>query len=502
MLRFTRPNDSSGHSFLQRASARSARATASALVVGGLLWPSQARAQLGGDGEPIEGSNYSVDAGQGPIQGSTRAVGLAGAYVAIADGADGVAWNPASVAVRLPHSRHLWDYDQSIDVAFGGWLPNTDFLNRKQSGGNDVQQQSLLFGAIAGNLYYRMFGVGLAAEARRQALRRESASPGLAPTSLSANYGVLHASLAYGFARGQLVVGAGPRVTGFSLNSSGSSSDWLSVAGVGGQAGIVVKPHEHAWRVGLTAKSAVTPKSTGGGQVEIDGGALWRPESVTLPWEVSAGFAYQFGPRPLNPPFSSVETQSRRLLERLRRNVENERRALAEARAEQERAPTLRRAKRIAALQAQLTSHQTLAEQAERRAASLLLRRYRERPRRYLLVSSELAVIGGTNDSVNLGSAVAGVVQRSRESPALSPRLGLEAEVIENWLKLRAGSYLEPSRSLASSARVHGTFGFDTKLFHWDVFGALDEFDGWTLSVAADAARSYLNTSISLGFWH
>jgi hypothetical protein len=69
-------------------------------------------------------------------------------------------------------------------------------------------------------------------------------------------------------------------------------------------------------------------------------------------------------------------------------------------------------------------------------------------------------------------------------------------------MKLRAGSYLEPASSSFSNLRLHGTVGFDLKLFHWSVFGALEEFDAFSLSTAVDGAKNYLNTSFSLGLWH
>lgn len=48
----------------------------------------------------------------------------------------------------------------------------------------------------------------------------------------------------------------------------------------------------------------------------------------------------------------------------------------------------------------------------------------------------------------------------------------------------------------------HDTGGFDVKLFRWNLFGLLDRFDHWQLSLAGDAARLYLNTSLSNGIWH
>jgi hypothetical protein len=49
---------------------------------------------------------------------------------------------------------------------------------------------------------------------------------------------------------------------------------------------------------------------------------------------------------------------------------------------------------------------------------------------------------------------------------------------------------------------LHGTLGGDIKLFRWGVFGLVHPFDWWQLSIAADVAQAYLNTSFSVGFWH
>jgi hypothetical protein len=120
------------------------------------------------------------------------------------------------------------------------------------------------------------------------------------------------------------------------------------------------------------------------------------------------------------------------------------------------------------------------------------------------LVSTELLVLGPTTDSIDLASVYQNrsKVHFSGETLTLSPRLGVETEVIPNWLKLRAGTYLEPARVSGASDRMHGTGGFDVKLFRWNVFGLIGDFDSWLFSVAVDSAREYLSTSFSIGFWH
>jgi hypothetical protein len=113
-----------------------------------------------------------------------------------------------------------------------------------------------------------------------------------------------------------------------------------------------------------------------------------------------------------------------------------------------------------------------------------------------------MLLVGGSSDSVGLNSFVEGRVRRSGENAAWSPRVGVESEVVPHWLQLRAGSYIEPARLSAASARVHGTLGFTLKTFRWGVFGLLGDFDAWTLSVALDAADNYFNTAFAIGVWH
>lgn len=420
------------------------------VVLLALLFASFARAQTD-EGQPIEDGSYNVDAAAGPISGSPRVIGLGGALVAIAEGASSDAVNPASVAVRLPHSWSALDYNRSLGVAIGAWLPENDYLNsRKADGEVEVEQGSLLFASLAANVYYLHAGAGVAAEGRRQDFRRNDTTAGLSPQKLTGNFGVVHAAMGYGLFDGQLVVGAGPRLTGFSISAKKGGSTLLSVAGIGYEGGVVFKPHHEPFRLGMTLRSPVAPRSGSRDQVDLDqDNSLWLPERIRLPWEASFGFAYQFGPRPLNPPFVSATDDGDR-----------------------------------------------------HKSEAALEKSYFRRPRRYLLLCTEMLLIGSASDSVGLSSFVEGRVRRSGQNAAWSPRIGVEAEVVPHWLQLRAGSYIEPARLSASSARVHGTFGFTVKTFSWDVFGLLDPFDGWTVSAAVDAADNYFNTALGIGIWH
>lgn len=397
-----------------------------------------------------QSQNPSIDSVRGPISGSTRRVGLAGAFVAIADDTEGVAINPASCALRLPSSFNDWDFGLGLDVAVGAWLPKNDYYNEGNSEG--AGKSSALFGSLATVIYYRHFGVGVAAEAQSNATSRTDQAQGIS-SSLGANFGVVHASMAYGFLDGQLLFGAGPRFIGMSFDRHSSGST-LSSAGVGYEAGVVVKPIVAQYRVAAAFKSPISASTPAEGAEPA--------KTLHVPWEVSLGFAYQFGQRALNPAFLSAE-------------------ALARSR-----------------LPATTKPSDEQIERAERD----LFHAYQQHQRRYLLVSTELVLSQGDGDHVGFERywTTSGTASKSR--PIVSPRLGLESEVVAHILRLRAGTYYEPERVNLTPSRVHGTGGLDLRLFEWDVFGLIEPFDYWQISLAADAARAYLNTSFSIGLWH
>jgi hypothetical protein len=368
---------------------------------------------------------------------------MGGAFVAIADDTEGVAINPASVALRLPYSWSTWDYGFGIDFAIGAWLPKNDVNNQGDAQGQ--KKSTLLFGSIAAVLYGGHFGAGLAAEAQRNAASRTDQEQGVT-TSFAANFGLVHANLGYGFIDGQLLLGAGGRFVGMSFDRA-SNSGALSTAGIGYEAGFIVKPAVARYRFAASYKSPID--ATVGDAV------------VHVPWELSLGFAYQLGARVFNPRFESVN-------EILRQR------------------PT--------------TAEPTKAEVAA--AEQELFERYERKQRRYVLFSTELALAEGDGERVGVEKLWTKRSSVSSSRPVIVPRVGIESEVWAHVLRLRGGSYYEPERVDLQPARVHGTAGCDVRLFEWDVFGLVKPFDWWQLSLAADAARAYLNTSFSIGFWH
>lgn len=411
------------------------RGAAAALVFALLSAVStRARAQEGAE-EP-----KTIDTVRGTIRGSTRYIGLGGAFVAIADDTQGVAINPASAAVRMPYSWDPFDYSFGIDLGIATWLPKNDVYNAPRSSGSS--NGGSLFGSFAILTNYRHAGLGFAAEAEQNAASHK-AQQGFS-TKLTANFGLMRPALAYGYFDGQLLLGAGLRVLGFSFG--GNKGSVPLTAGIGYTAGFIVKPKGQQYRVGVAIEQPINA------EVASDDGTA--PTMVHVPWTAALGVAYQFGKRKLNPSFVTAR-------DRARKNAAG-------------REPS---------------------EEDVKTAKKELFDEYQRDQTWYLLLSTELALIQGSGD-VALGGTEA--LNRT----LVSPRVGIETEVVPRWLRLRAGSYLELATTAEGHSRLHATGGVDIKLFEWNMFGLIGPFDYWQLSLAGDGATAYLNTSFSIGFWH
>jgi hypothetical protein len=382
----------------------------------------------------------TIDAGRATIKGSTRVVGMGGAFVAIADDTQGVAINPASVAVRLPYSWSAFDFSFGIDVSVATWLPKNDIYNAPDSAVSG--SSGSLFGSFAVVTNFQHAGFGFAAEAEQNVASRK-AQQGVS-TKLTANFGLMRPAVAYGYFDGQLQLGAGLRILGF--NIGGSRGAVPLTAGIGYTAGLIVKPKSEQFRVGAAIEQPINA------EVASDDGTA--KTMVHVPWTAKFGFAYQFGKRRFNPRFVTAS-------ERARRN----------------------------------TGGKQPTKEDEKKAKDELFDEYQQDQTWYLLVSSELALMQGRGNEALAGSS-------PLNRTLVSPRLGVETEVVPRYLRLRAGTYLELATTEEGHSRMHGTGGVDIKLFKWSIFGLLEPFDYWQLSLAADGARSYLNTSFSIGFWH
>jgi hypothetical protein len=119
--------------------------------------------------------------------------------------------------------------------------------------------------------------------------------------------------------------------------------------------------------------------------------------------------------------------------------------------------------------------------------------------RRYLLVALDLVAMGAAH-----GVTLEGLVRRptsgiaprieSGLGPSLGLRMGGEGEVIDNRLRARFGTYLEPIRVADEPAlRLHLTGGFELRLFEL----LLD----WQLDFSFDVSPGWSQVSFGVGIW-
>lgn len=78
----------------------------------------------------------------------------------------------------------------------------------------------------------------------------------------------------------------------------------------------------------------------------------------------------------------------------------------------------------------------------------------------------------------------------------VTPRLGVDVEVLPGWFRLRAGTYYEASRFPNVASRAHGTAGLELRVFEFDLWGR----HRLSISAAGDWAERYDAFAISLGF--
>ncbi|MBN1610669.1 MAG: hypothetical protein JW940_28830, partial [Polyangiaceae bacterium] len=485
----------------------------------------RASAQLGPNGTPLRTSRYSVDLHQGAVLAGNRSMGMAGAYVAIAEGVEGNLVNPVAPAVRSPWSRSHIDYDLGAGITWPATQRRSDWFNSGSdrtylAASNPNEFVSL---DVEGNLQLGPWGIGVAAALQQfELLRNTSAVPEATQGGLTSQFGVFRIDGARALADGQLLVGTGIRANSLSVVDGRLPDDGerqlFTTGGAGLAFGALWRPTGKPFRVGASAHTAVKSRADSGSTVKPDAtGArvlerdtpdeIYLPDSVVLPWDASVGVAVQLGPRPLNPRWidPSVERErkrqaiARRAAQRETEHAEYVARARAngardaEAEAEWQTEQALRR-----------QSDQIELEAAEAGIATTLESRERRMARGYVLLSASLGAFGPVDDAVGVESFLQRVVDRSGRRLVLMPQVGVETEVIPNWLKLRAGSYYEPTRfeNQNAAARAHGTFGASSKLLPWSVFGVWPRDAWWRAQGAIDLAQRYFNWGFSVGIWH
>jgi hypothetical protein len=409
--------------------------------------------------------------------------------------------------VRDPYSVTWFDYDVSVGVSapglFGGH--NTDFDNP----GNIPSVSNPLTGDyvdlnFGGTLQFGELGVGATGDLEQFSLTNATqGSPGLAM-----QIGRWKALGAYGFFDGQLVLGGGARILTMQIQQN-SGPTLLTMTGAAPEVGALYMPTGMQWRFGAAARAAVSGRPLGNENVTIDPvtgvhkvGAFALPSSVTLPWEVEMGVAYQLGPRPLNPGWENPHSQESWLRQRIA-DARGERALLHDS--EIAMVPPAARVRRAAELDyaenvLQAAEDQELAE-ASKKLYEERKARYENWPRERILLLASVLLSGPSDDAISLEGFLNQAVETVGRKLTATPRLGLEGEPLRDEMILRVGTYVEPSRYENGTPRQHFTFGGDVRLFPVDFWGLIPRAN-LKVGFFIDLAPRYQNYGIGIGNWH
>ena len=454
----------------------------SALVAACLVFScrqASAGGPLGPQGSRLGTSDYSVDLFQGPVLATTRITALAGAYTAIAEDTEGIPFNPAAASLRSPTSTTRDDYDLTAGLTLPASVTGTDFDNNGRVG---FAYDKFFWLSFGGLVQHDQLGFGLVASFQNYELGVPG-PPVPLPNSNEVIAGVtarlvrLDPVVSYGFLGGKLHLGAGARFTGFygvgNTGIPGGTVDnerlLINSNTAGLQVGGLWVPPDLPIRVGGAARSPQIPVANDEGRITPNAegdrvvGNLYLPSRVELPWEVEAGVAVQLWKRPLNIPWSDEDKVPKPDVERWRRDKNGR------------------------------------PEPHSLGARRLLKARYRQIPRERLLLSFSVLTSGAVRNAIGVESMLSQTIDRSGERAVVTLRGGAESEVIPNWLVLRAGSYLEPTRFRGGESRLHATGGFALRVLRWSVFGLFDEETLFRVSFAVDGARDYFGWSVGAG---
>lgn len=439
--------------------------------------------------------------------------------------------NAAAPAVREPHSTDHFEWEPTGGISFPGAYSKTDFDNRGDKGIQAAQErnrqnnrpsgsaeQTDRFLYLNGGLWGQLGNFGLTATA--DILRYDVSSSIAGQSPLAVGITRINLCAAYAFLNNQLIVGGGLRMAYVALSEkSSSSSAAIDMFGAAPQAGLIVKPEGKQFRVGVTARLPVSAgtfnnitnlviQSNSDGTTVRKAGDFIAPRKIVQPYEVEAGVAYQLGPRPLNPTWVDPVDHERELQAKVKREREYRLVSAQQEIANMPGSSALDRAARAARI-ATLAHEETILRSnedlelvnADRRLYEERRARYLNWPRERVLLLASVLMTGASTEAV----ALEGFLEQRREIVgtriSVAPRFALESEAVPNFLKVRSGVYLEPSRFADGTHRQHFTFGADFRLFAWSVFGIFPDHQ-WRVSAFIDAAERYQNFGVGIGTWH
>lgn len=373
----------------------------------------------------------------GVLLGSTRMVGLGGAYVGIAEGAEGFVSNLAALAHRNPRLERDWDLDATLS-----WLD----VPLGSSRGEDLDNDGLpdearnSFQFLAGMaLQYQRFGLGFFLNTRRLTYCATAACDETDAIQVSQTNTAFAGAVALG--QDDFLLGVGIHAVEAVFSQLGE--DWR-YGGTGLALDVLYRPHGRPYRVGLAARPQVTGAwRRAAGQVPfLAGRQLYA--AVVAPSVLSLGVSYRLG--------EGAERYNR-LSPAARRQL--------------------------------LASGDWEAVPPETPL---------DAPVGRWLLTAQVDVVSGVENAVPVRSFTSLVAPEGvGESMKFQPRVGVEHVTWPGRLRTRLGAFVEPSPFRDTRPRPHVTGGFELFLFRY--------LEDWALSGSFDVARRYSNFGVSVGFW-
>lgn len=386
---------------------------------------------------------------EGILRGSPRLMGLAGAYVAIAEGAEGQTRNPAAVAHKDPHFEHdvTVDFAGTMHFLFKGSSQTQDWDNDgfadRDANSNGVEGSQVVYSTAS--VQYGPVGIGLGFDWQNFVGRYANAAGDIeggdaASVSLVHFFGSLGAS----FWNDSILLGAG-------IESSHAWAWYLAdrqlqdsryYNGFGYQFGGLYRPKDKNYRFGAAFKPQTVAESR---NTRTNLGPLNSFSAAITPARISLGGAWALGSggRDLN-----------------------------------------------------IASRAGLIETGEVDEMGLPV--FSAAMTRWLF-TAQLDVFLPVRDAATVSAFVG---QRGSTIPALPagdrvtflPRLAVEKELWPDRLRLRGGGYLEPAVVETGALRPHVTFGFELYLFK---VGR----QRLSFGLSFDFAQSYQNLSFAIVVW-
>ncbi len=355
-----------------------------------------------------------VDYSQGPVLSSNRIIGMSGAFVSVAEGADAHLINPASFAMRTTHRRdEFFDWDWSLyylsdAVARDGSTP--------EAGTPDGFVDSTSFVGLGLDARFGIVGFGLHTYAKTYDVSLPTFSND--GRLIESNYTLTQTILALGVGMAAPWIDCtfGISLKGGNFDIDGTTvGPLLKLNGIGVSAGGVWHPKGKPYRAGMVVTSRVRVAN-------VD--ALPPPEfsnlnveSMAVPGQAAFGASWMIGKRRYNPP-------------------------------------------------------QTWGMDAFKASVA-----DSEIRREYILASVDLVLDMPTDDTISVASFLRGPALASGRTLTISPRAGVESEFWPNRMRARSGVYYEPSRVESASGRMHFTLGADLRVpfvIDWNVNFVVD----------------------------